>query len=83
MISILFWVIQNVIVTFQSFEILRKLDCPDPEIQTRYVIKFTVVSLKNTVPHFSKRENLSVFWSLWEQGLFEIFQTFKSVSITW
>ena len=23
---------------------MRKLDCPDPEIQTRYTIKFTVVS---------------------------------------
>lgn len=43
-----------VIGTFQSFEIVRKLDCPDPEIQTRYLIKFTVVSLKNIVPHFSK-----------------------------
>ena len=30
--------------TLQSFEIVRKLDCPDPEIQTRYVIKFTMVS---------------------------------------
>lgn len=36
-----------IIVTFQSFEIVRKLDCPDPEIQTRYLIKFTVVSLKD------------------------------------
>ncbi|KAM7449666.1 Protein unc-13 B [Porites harrisoni] len=26
----------------QSFEIVRKLDCPDPEIQTRYIIKFTI-----------------------------------------
>ena len=23
---------------------MRKLDCPDPEIQTRYIIKFTIVS---------------------------------------
>ena len=34
---------------FQSFEIVRKLDCPDPEIQTRYIIKFTMVSLENIV----------------------------------
>ena len=52
-----------VIGTFQSFEIVRKLDCPDPEIQTRYVIKFTVVSLKNNVTvTFHKRENIFVFF---------------------
>lgn len=44
-----------IIVTFQSFEIVRKLDCPDPEIQTRYLIKFTVVSLKD-MSLFTKRK---------------------------
>lgn len=54
-----------VIVTFQSFEIVRKLDCPDPEIQTRYVIKFTVVSLKNSVT-FQKEKTFLSSSQVWE-----------------
>ena len=30
---------------FQSFEIVRKLDCPDPEILAVYMIKFTMVRI--------------------------------------
>lgn len=57
--SILYCCFQLIFVIFQSFEIVRKLDCPDPEIQTRYLIKFTVVSLisfSQTSPRKSHEE---------------------------
>lgn len=50
----------------QSFEIVRKLDCPDPEIQTRYVIKFTV-TVQNVLLQYA--EKIIKEFSVWcDQG---------------
>ncbi|KAL9985984.1 hypothetical protein ACROYT_G000036 [Oculina patagonica] len=50
----------------QSFEIVRKLDCPDPEIQTRYVIKFTI-TVQNVLLQYA--EKIIKEFSIWcEQG---------------
>ncbi|XP_066021042.1 protein unc-13 homolog B [Pocillopora verrucosa] len=50
----------------QSFEIVRKLDCPDPEIQTRYVIKFTM-TVQNVLLQYAERINRE--FSVWcDQG---------------
>ncbi|XP_068693233.1 protein unc-13 homolog B-like isoform X1 [Montipora foliosa] len=38
----------------QSFEIVRKLDCPDPEIQTRYIIKFTM-TVQNVLLQYAEK----------------------------
>lgn len=38
----------------QSYEIVRKLDCPDPQIETRYIIKFTI-TVQNVLLQYAEK----------------------------
>ena len=46
----------------QSFEIIRKLECPDPEVNTAYLIRMTNVSSVFVVTGWLKVSDISEGW---------------------